>query len=507
MLSIPNVVPRIKGEKLRKICEQYLMGQIYVHNNFPVVTIGEGKVIWFEDPLKDRSWRFSIHALHMVERLVNGYEEFGDKRFLIKAKEFILDWYKHNGTGSKSEMAWHDHSTALRLIQICRFYLAGSKSNVMDKETNIIINNMIMAHCEKLADPGFYMPKHNHGLDQDLALLTATLVISNEKSLSWKSLALERLEEQLKGLFLEDGSYSEHSPHYGYLILDRIIQFTPLIKIADSNYYHKILRIIRLGLEFLLNILQPNGLLPTIGDSEERVIALVTTEKMDPSIKAIIDKINNIDQIRLYKLQSNDHVFPKGGYAILKNKVEKLEDVVQITFCSAFHSRVHKHHDDLSFTLFATGVPIFTDPGKFNYDYKSLERNYVISSRAHNSVIVDGEDTQIIRLNVGKSAITSFFGDEDFSFSSGCHCLYPGVIHSRLIVYLKPYDILILDYLEGYKNHKFEQNFIVHSNISVKHDGDKFVGKTNNRDLFVMTPIYHSSLVATSVYTGCRRSF
>ena len=52
----------------------------------------------------------------------------------------------------------------------------------------------------------------------------------------------------------------------------------------------------------------------------------------------------------------------------------------------------HGHADALSFTLNVSGVPIIVDPGTYTYHADAHWRSYFRSTKAHNTVVVDGLD-------------------------------------------------------------------------------------------------------------------
>jgi hypothetical protein len=52
----------------------------------------------------------------------------------------------------------------------------------------------------------------------------------------------------------------------------------------------------------------------------------------------------------------------------------------------------HGHADALSVTLDCTGIPVLIDPGTFSYTGDPRWRQYFRSTRAHNTVVVDGLD-------------------------------------------------------------------------------------------------------------------
>ncbi len=502
-IKVITILGKLKRQELILVCENYLSGGIYIDQAYPIVNPSGN--IWVSDPVQDRSWRFWLHSFSMLVHLTNGYEETLKYAYLEKGKEFILDWYEHNFNDSPSEMAWHDHSTAIRLILMCRFYQVWTGAGVEDNAFKSVLLKMVEKHCVKLSNEDFYMKKHNHGIDQDIALFTGYHTFKDyffDKP--WQDTALARFKKQMEDLFEGDGSYLEHSPHYAFLILDRMIQFTDVLKSVNNHGYKEIEERLLKQLEFLTDMLDPSCQIPPIGDSETRSVKF-KKNSLEGDLKNKIDQLNDWanNQGKL-KWEKGDAVYPQGGYAILKEKANSLEECTQLIFSCAFHSRVHKHHDDLSFILFAKGQPLIVDAGKHSYNYASEERQFIVSSKAHNSVIVDNSNTDIARVNIGKSALTSYFSSETLSFAAGCHCLYPGVIHSRLILYLKPELYLIFDYVEGHKDHDIDQNFLFAPNIQIQQVNNQFKGLIEDETVLTVSPLYHPKLINHELINGNR---
>lgn len=104
-------------------------------------------------------------------------------------------------------------------------------------------------------------------------------------------------------------------------------------------------------------------------------------------------------------------VLPDTGYAVVRSPqptgTSDHEGASYLLFTAAFHSRTHKHADDLALTWFDCGREILIDAGRYGYldplpadsplrrqgfFYSAPERRYVESTRAHNTVEVDGVD-------------------------------------------------------------------------------------------------------------------
>lgn len=483
-----------------EICNNLINNNIYIKKQYKIIRINT-KELWNNDPFNNRIWMFWTNCLIMCEYLIDGYVKSKDERYIKKALEFILSWFESNNKEILSEMTWHDHSTALRTIIICRFFEHWKKEHWND-EIAFKLKKIIEIHCEKLSDVNFYMKKHNHGLDQDIALYIACQVFSNMKKVKgWKKLVKNRLWIQVDDLFAYDGSYLEHSLSYSYFLSKRLMNFMNFIKKFGEYDFEKLKNILNKQLRFLTYMCQPNGELPPIGDGE-----------FIPLIAEDFHLINNlyVEEFKYVSTRGNagkkpdklEYIFPKGGYAVFRNQWEYDENTVQIMFNSSFHSRVHKHHDDLSINLFAYGQPILIDAGKYNYNYDDENRKFVESRIAHNTVAVDGKNTNIDRLNIGKSGLENYYLSKNISLITGIQCLYEGVVHKRTIIYLKPYEVIILDFLKGYKEHDFEQIFNFYTNIECKSNEKKIIAQVNGENVAILKPLFNIDRIECSLHKG-----
>ncbi len=498
-IEILRLVTKMNDNILLERCDDLLSNLLFMDKRYPKIKL-KGDNIWLMDPC-DRSWRFWLHSLKNLEYLIDGYKVFGEIKYLNKALNIIFDWKRHNSPTSGSEMAWHDHSTALRLIIICKVYENWRRDYWDDKVYNEFCE-LINAHCSKLVDPSFYMEKHNHGMDQDIALLIASVIFPQlSKASFWRELALERFEKQLGHLFKSDGSYTEHSPQYVYMLANRLFDVLSFIKVNSIENNGNLELILKRAMKYLSYILQPDGQFPPIGDSV--MLPIEPHVLKDPTGKNL-SEVEYVSSNGTYGNQPDglDTIFPEGGYAILRNKWEFDQETIQSVFYSSFHSRVHKHHDDLSITIFGHGQPLLVDSGKYNYVYDSLERQYVVSTKAHNTVVVDSENTNTSRNNIGKSGLKSYYLDKNFALITGIHCLYPGVIHQRLILYLKPYDFVIIDNLQGYKEHCFEQNFHFDPSVNCQHKDNIITGYIEERPIISLKQIHKNNDTSVHLVKG-----
>jgi len=88
--------------------------------------------------------------------------------------------------------------------------------------------------------------------------------------------------------------------------------------------------------------------------------------------------------------------FPETGLYLLQCGRCGRDDRISVAFDCGAHGfgsiAAHAHADALSFTLRAFGTDVLVDPGTYDYFSHRRWRDYFRSTRAHNTVVVDGRD-------------------------------------------------------------------------------------------------------------------
>ncbi|MCD6303687.1 MAG: heparinase II/III-family protein, partial [Planctomycetes bacterium] len=89
------------------------------------------------------------------------------------------------------------------------------------------------------------------------------------------------------------------------------------------------------------------------------------------------------------------------GYYILQAGRRDADDRISVVFdCGPLGypaTAAHGHADALSFTLRAFGMDVLVDPGTYDYYTYPKWRRYFRSTRAHNTIAVDGLDQSVIQ--------------------------------------------------------------------------------------------------------------
>ncbi|MFE7606072.1 heparinase II/III family protein [Brachybacterium paraconglomeratum] len=205
-------------------------------------------------------------------------------------------------------------------------------------------------------------------------------------------------------------------------------------------------------------MVQPDGTIAQFGDSPATHVVASTAESIDPRTRFILT-----DGAAGEPRQDELAVYKDGGYAFVRSpqpqKKGELATGGYLAFNAAYHSRAHKHADDLTVIWYERGHQILTDGGRFGYGellppdsplredgfyYAAEERQYVESTIAHNTLMMDGKNQ---RRHKRKPYGTGLMDCEQKPgrFDLTARVRHQDYVHRRRLVYKPGEELRILD--------------------------------------------------------------
>jgi Heparinase II/III-like protein/Heparinase II/III N-terminus len=153
----------------------------------------------------------------------------------------------------------------------------------------------------------------------------------------------------------------------------------------------------------------------------------------------------------------------------------------QLIFDAGPKGGFHGHMDPLNFELWSGGRPLIIDPGGYKYD-GGADRDYVISTKAHNTINVDGKNVGWIEGENQPALIASHNFQSNFATVTGTHFGYASMTGqpaiTRSIWYNYGDTMLIVDWAESSTSHTYQQSFNVPgdatANVSGATGGSEF---------------------------------
>jgi hypothetical protein len=333
-------------------------------------------------------------------------------------------------------------------------------------------------HFVELMDESRLAVHSNHGFFQMAGLLAlGSSVGFMEKSSVAVRLSDQMISKMLDEHFTQDGLHKEHSPNYHFLLTTYLHQLLETKWITKGSALES--RLIR-SEQISSNLVMPDGRLLPLGDT-----------KPENANDLVSFRINRDAGGRICPI-SGLHVFPSGGLAIHSIHDDEGCAKGHLAFSAQFHSRQHKHADHLGFNYCMNGRQIIIDSGTFSYHYEQPERMYIESTRAHNTVEIDGLNHSRFLMDVYGSGLT-------FACETGPCVVMEGrvhhkrlapsdipnnkirttdavdvdVQHRRLLLHVPDRFLLILDDLKSEKSHEYTQWFHLASDLDFRKENDE----------------------------------
>ena len=219
----------------------------------------------------------------------------------------------------------------------------------------------------------------NHYLENGFSLLFAA-VYFNDKTF-WRK-AKYIVEHQLKEQILDDGAHYELSPMYHCIILERLLDCYNLLCSVDDSSFD--------GLPAMRNLLT---------EKASRMLAwLDAIVVADDSIPLLNDSAYGVAllpcELREYAtrlgLEWSCGVLGDSGYRrVIRSGYEVVLDMANL---GVSYNLGHAHADSATFLLWVKGRELLVEAGTSTYS-AGERRNYERSTRAHNTVALDGENS------------------------------------------------------------------------------------------------------------------
>jgi hypothetical protein len=295
----------------------------------------------------------------------------------------------------------------------------------------------------------------------------------------WSDTARDLLFRTMDAQFYPDGAHVEQSPGYTVGAVEDLLEAKRLDQLNGFAWPSD--RSVRLSnaIGSYWQLLSPNGARPALGDTyritsvtlflkANQIQGVTTWPEAKPrprdawlfGTSLVGDKLSNPVTPALGNRGKN-YAMPTGGYYVARS--DNSASATQLIFDAGPKGGFHGHADQLAFELFSGGRPLVKDPGPYRYD-TSADRAYVISTRAHNTVNIDGANQGSLEgannpgLEVSQYSVTG--SSMHVTATTRGYQYLPGrPVHTRSLWYDLDGTMLIVDWVESGKSHAVQQSF------------------------------------------------
>jgi uncharacterized heparinase superfamily protein len=289
-----------------------------------------------------------------------------------RARDLVLEWIAHQPPGPHRP-AWTPYPLSLRLRNWAKWLFSAPP---LDGAARARVLASIEGQGDCLADTLEHHLRGNHLLENALTLCFLGECLDGAAPARWRRLGRGVLRSELPEQFLEDGGHFERSPMYHALLTHGLLDLVNVLPDGEPLRGELMRRLPSL-LRFLAALRHPDGEIALLNDAAFG-IAPPPGELLDYAAR----------------LGSEVAAFAEGsfsgtGYHVWRDGGDAL--FVDAGPIGPAYLSVHGHGDMYSYELSLDGRRVVVDGGTSTYQ-AGPERDWVRSTRAHNTVELAGAD-------------------------------------------------------------------------------------------------------------------
>jgi uncharacterized heparinase superfamily protein len=455
-------------------------------------------------PDVSRLWRFHLHYFDDAPVLALAGAVTGEPAFARLFQDLAVDWIARNPRGIGD--GWHPYPVSRRIPNwIYGLELAG----VRDLPAGKAIAASVCQQARYLARNLEFDALGNHLLANLRALLFAASFFAGTEAERWWRTAARLLEVEVAEQFLADGGHFERSPMYHALVLQDLLECAALFRRRGGTPAWLSDTIDRAE-AWLRGMCHPDCGIALFNDSTLEGPACAELAAFAGALRGSVPRQSDAGwRQRVWMGESRSELeargseggpatpsselrapnptltaLPQSGYFVLRGPEAGHALFLDAGDPSPSYIPAHAHADLLSYELSLFGRRVIVDSGVCEYA-PGRWREYCRSTRAHNTIQVDGQEQSEIwgSFRLGRRAHPEDVrwraiegGVEVSAAHTGYHRLRGGVIHRRTVSY-DGAVYRVSDVVTGTGRHRLESFLHFHPEMRIDLEAGGLVGE------------------------------
>lgn len=379
------------GETMEEAADRIVKG-VLVSVGTPC-DFSEG-VDWLSDPTPNRylEWTWQLNRHHDWQILALRYRETGDERYAEAFVRYFRSWIRQAGApgdgGEAERMCWRTIEAGIRMkaswpYAIHAFYQSPhvTDDDLVDWYKAVWLHGKLLRHDHK---DGNWLIMEMNGLAQ-IGLVCPIF----KESDAWRAYGVHQLAEELHNQVYPDGFQYELTTWYHQVIITNYYHLARMFEEYGQELPEEIIQGLERAYEVNVKLMMPNGLLPDVNDGGW----VPAAPRMKSGVRLFPDRSDFLwvssNGSEGEPPKETSVALPYAGYYVMRSGWGQ-EDIWAFVDAGPY-GRSHQHEDKLNVLLFAYGKRLLTEGGNYAYDDSEMRR-YVLSTRSHNTVRVDGRD-------------------------------------------------------------------------------------------------------------------
>jgi hypothetical protein len=385
----PNTPASIKA--LRK---QAALVQDHTLNTLGTSWHFEGPVEWEFNPTYNgyREWNYHISYFDCGEPLAELYLVTHDEALARSWRELLLSFISYNPVpiraGAGATKCWRSLDTASRTFYLTHQIHAFISSSVCDDEFLVTFFRSIWEHGLRLRTGHAYRGNWFTNEMSSLARLTFFYPYFKETR-EWRDYAVERLQAELDRQVYPDGFQSELAPGYHCSVMLHFLSVVETARACGEPLPPAFTKSVERMFLIFPRLARPDLRVPGVNDSGNAPAGRIVKTALPHYPDNAVMKWFATARHEGHPPEWLSCEMPYAGFAALRNSWDA--DGVWAFLDGGPFGMAHQHEDKLNVLLYAYGKDMVVEAGTFAYDTSEM-RKYVLSTRAHNTVRIDGLD-------------------------------------------------------------------------------------------------------------------